>query len=91
MDKWTSILLTVKEMWEVSCEHLLADYTTDEYVRKRDEFKARRIYDLYGYEWFMKFIGRCPHIAQDFLPCNKNDGQCSMLCLNYKGGCSLCQ
>lgn len=92
MDKWISILLTVEEMWENSCERAIA-YAypmTDQYCRDRDMFKARHIYELYGYEYFLQFVNRCPHIHDilgEYLPC-RNDGQCVIFCKFYEGGCT---
>lgn len=66
MDKWTMIILEAEDMWEVSAEarSLAArELTTEDYRRIRDSFKARRIYDLYGYDYFLRFVEKCPHIA----------------------------
>ena len=62
------------------------------YRQERDKFKADRIYALYGYDYFMRFVKRCPHIqeyAKKYKPCDQNDGQCTMFCVHYKeGGCT---
>lgn len=98
MDKWTMIILEAEDMWEVSAEarSLAArDLDKEDYRRMRDSFKARRIYDLYGYDYFLRFVEKCPHIAdliKEYLPCDRLPGaQCTMFCTFYKGGCTLCQ
>lgn len=58
---------------------------------EKDVYKARRIYDLYGLEYFMKFLELYPHIgylAKDHLLCAREGGQCNLFCIYYKGGCS---
>ena len=94
MDKWTLILLEVESMWEVdSYAQYLGQIGCDpqKYRIERDTFKADRIYALYGYDYFLRFIERCPHIqemAKKYLPCKQNkDGQCTIFCINYEGGC----
>ena len=94
MDKWTLILLEVESMWEAdSYAHYLGQIGCDpqKYRIERDTFKADRIYALYGYDYFLRFIERCPHIqemAKKYLPCKQNkDGQCTIFCINYEGGC----
>lgn len=98
MDKWVSILLTAEEMWENSRERAIAyGYPmTEQYRIERDLYKARRIYDLYGYEWFCQFIERCPHIqnlVDNYVPCEigPNYHQCTMFChkYNFEKGCML--
>lgn len=96
MDKWVSILLEVEEMWEGSRERMAAAWypMTEDYRRERDFYKARRILDLYGYDYFRKFVERCPHILDlieqyGYSPCETGDGNCSMMCIFYKnGGCT---
>ena len=94
MDKWTLILLEVEGMWEAdSYAQYLGQTGCDpqRYRIERDTFKADRIYALYGYDYFLKFVERCPHIrdmVKKYVPC-KEDGQCTMFCLNYnEGGCT---
>ena len=94
MDKWTLILLEVEGMWEAdSYAQYLGQIGCDpqKYRIERDTFKADRIYALYGYDYFLRFIERCPHIqemAKKYLPCKQNkDGQCTIFCINYEGGC----
>ena len=94
MDKWLEILMAVENMWEIDS---YAQYLTtigcdpQKYCIERDTFKADRIYALYGYDYFLRFVERCPHIqemAQKYLPCERSqDAQCTMFCINYKGGC----
>lgn len=88
------ILLEAEDMWEVSAEarSLAArGLDADDYRRIRDGFKARRIYDLYGYDYFLRFVDKCPHISdliKEYLPCDRLPGaQCTMFCNFYEGGC----
>ena len=95
MDDWTLILLEVEGMWEADSHATLLRYIGCDpkyYCQERDKFKADRIYALYGYDYFMRFVERCPHIqeyAKKYKPCDQNGGQCTMFCANYKeGGCT---
>ena len=66
MDKWTMMLLEMEDMWAVSAEERSLSargIAAEDYKRERDMYKARRIYDLYGEEYFLRFVERCPHIA----------------------------
>jgi hypothetical protein len=57
MDKWKMILDAAGSMWEKSREYVIAKSKSyDEYCIERDLYKARRIFDLYGYEWLYKFV-----------------------------------
>lgn len=57
MDKWKMILEAAESMWEKSREYIIAKSKLyDEYCIERDLYKARRIFDLYDYEWFYKFV-----------------------------------
>lgn len=98
MDKWTLILLEVEGMWEAdSYAAYLGQIGCDpqKYRVERDTFKADRILALYGYDYFLRFVERCPHIQEmieKYKPCDQNGGQCTMFCAYYKeGGCTLCQ
>ena len=94
MDKWTTILLEVEGMWEAdSYAGYLARIGCDPqyYRQERDKYKADRIYALYGYDYFMRFVERCPHIqeyAKKYKLCDQNNGQCMMFCAQYEGGCT---
>ena len=95
MDNWTLILLEAESMWEAdSYAQYLGQIGCDpqKYRQERDMFKADRIYALYGYDYFMRFVERCPHIqeyAKKYKPCDQNNGQCTMFCAQYKeGGCT---
>lgn len=94
MDDWTLILLDAESMWEAdSYAHYLGQIGCDpqKYRIERDTFKAERIYALYGYDYFLHFIERCPHIqelANKYLPCKQPGAQCSMFCIHYIGGCT---
>ena len=90
MDKWSKILLDADEMWEKSAT---SHHTSmEEYEVRKDTFKAERIYSLYGYEWFVKFVEERPHIHKllhNHHPCDLNDGQCTIFCYFFKnGGCN---
>lgn len=94
MDKWTLILIEIEGMWEADSHAAsLGQIGCDSqyYRQKRDEFKADRIYALYGYDYLMRFVEYCPHIqeyAKKYKPCDQNNGQCMMFCVQYKGGCT---
>lgn len=94
MDDWILILLEVESMWEAdSYAQYLGQIGCDpqKYRIERDTFKAERIYALYGYDYFMRFVERCPHIqeyAKKYKPCDQNNGQCMMFCAQYEGGCT---
>ena len=94
MDNWILILLEVEGMWEAdSYAQYLGQIGCDpqKYRIERDTFKADRIYALYGYDYFMRFVERCPHIqkyAKKYKPCDQNNGQCMMFCAQYEGGCT---
>lgn len=94
MDNWIMIILEAEDRWACSSEaryYASRDLADGEYKIARDSFKARHIYNLYGYEYFLKFVERCPHInflLQEYPPCeHTQDAQCSMFCINYTGGC----
>lgn len=100
MDKWVNILLEVEQMWEESRERAIAAHypMTEQYCIDRDFYKAQRILEMYGYEWFRRFIDRCPHIIHlldDLVPCKREPDlyQCTMFChkYNFEKGCMLCQ
>lgn len=98
MDKWISILLETEDMWrQDSYSHYLSQINCDTqtYRIERDMFKAERILALYGYDYFSRFVERCPHIQEmikKYKPCDQNGGQCTLFCALFKkGGCTLCQ
>ena len=97
MDKWREIIFEAEDMWRNSVDARVAQIRgvdTETYRRLRDTYKARRILDLYGYEYFRMFVDRCPHIIEyvkdfGYAPCEQGDGNCSMICIFYKnGGCT---
>ena len=96
MDEWTRIVLEAEEMWanSAAARSLSArELDPHDYNRMRDQYKAHRIYTLYGYVRFCQFVERCPHIINDFddlVPC-KRDNQCDMFChkYNFEKGCTL--
>lgn len=95
MDKWIEIIFEAEDMWRNSREALsiqLRNVPVEEYMRERDFFKARRILDSYGYNYFRMFVERCPHILDmietyGYSPC-ETEGNCSMMCIFYNGGCT---
>lgn len=91
------ILQEAEEMWNCSATANALrsqEASIEEYRRERDAYKARRIYDIHGYDWFRRFVERCPHI-QDLLdehvPCRNEHYQCTMFCHKYdfEKGCML--
>ena len=89
------ILLEAEGMWEAdSYAGYLGQIGCDPlyYRQERDKYKADHIYELYGYDYFIRFVERCPHIqeyAKKYKPCDQNSGQCTMFCAYYKeGGCT---
>ncbi len=99
MDKWTMIIMEMEDMWHNSVEYRVvpSSYTAKEYRIERDIYKAQRIYDLYGYDYFMRFLQQCPHIIEfmdNYVPCKKqgpHQNQCTMFCHRYnlEKGCTL--
>lgn len=92
MDDQTLILLEAEEAWSTSRCHGTYYLSPEEYRFIRDTFKAHWIYEHYGYEHFLQFVNRCPHIQdliKDYSPCKKaQDSQCSIYCYYYtNGGC----
>lgn len=86
MDEWTLMLLAAEDAWR---EEKMISGNMRPIIR--DKFKARFIYDTYGYENFLEFVERCPHfikeILNDYVPC-KDNNQCMLFCKFYKnGGC----
>ena len=80
MDKRTSILLEVEDMWEAdSYAAYLGQINCNSQMYRvvRDTFKAERIFALYGYDYFLRFVERCPHIQEiikKYKPCDQNNG-----------------
>ena len=87
MEEW---LESVDRMWEKSIERQLAVGSSD-YWMKKDLYRARRIYDCYGYGKLYEFIQMRPLIrdkVDEYVPCLQNNGQCTMFCHRYlKGRC----
>ena len=93
MDKWVSILLDAEDKWATfAIAHSLAarEIGALSYSCERDRYKAQYIFENYGYEYFLKFTERCPHIQdllKEIVPCYQ-DGQCMVFCKFYeKGDC----
>ena len=93
MNKWTKIILEMETMWSESAEALLliaAKADMETWRKERDAYKARRIYDLYGFDCFLKFVDENPHIREVVkVPAGcTRDGQCTFFCYYYgEGGC----
>ena len=95
MDDWTLILLEAEGAWETDgyAGYLVQKGCDPQHYRQeRDKFKADHIYTIYGYDYFMRFVERCPHIqeyAKKYKPCERSENaQCMMFCAQYEGGCT---
>lgn len=68
-------MLEMEDLWAESAEvrSLSArEINAKEYSKMRDTFKANHILALYGYDYFIKFVERCPHIQEmltKYKPC----------------------
>lgn len=90
------IILEAEDMWEssmIATSLITHEIDLETYKRERDNFKARYIYDVYGYEYFRRFIDRCPHVIDmfdDLVPCNSENCNCTMFCHKYdfERGCT---
>lgn len=89
---WQVVCMRAEDEWQV---HLMLGrgyHGIDDafsYMRERDKFKAERILELYGYEYFKRFVDCCPHIADIFTDlslCERQGRQCSCFCDFYKEG-----
>ena len=99
MDKWELILLDVEEMWAKSAQHKYFPLSAskDYYELERDLFKIRRIYDIYGYKYALKFAELRPDTKaylDQYVLCMQEGPhkfQCSIFCHKYdfKKGCQL--
>lgn len=96
MDKWTAIILDMEDMWAKSAQykHFPLNTSKEEYELERDLFKVRRIYDMYGYEYCMRFANEHPAVKaylEDYVPCQRepHKHQCTIFChkYNYERGC----
>lgn len=94
MSEWTRIILEAEDMWRNSAlarNAAVSNIDVETYCIIRDAYKARRILDLYGEDYFFQFVSRCPHIKEeikDYLPCVRSAAQCNMFCIFYEGGCT---
>lgn len=97
-NKWITIQTEIEDMWYASAQykHFPLTASKEEYELERDLFKARRIYDLYGYEYCARYIREHPdtRYAMDaFVPCKREPHlyQCTMFCHKYdfEKGCML--
>lgn len=97
MSKWIMIISDAEDKWMNSAESRSVSARCLDakiYKRERDIFKARYIYETYEYDYFLRFVERCPHIQdliKEYLPCNQGEQNCNIFCNFYKGGCMLCQ
>ena len=89
-----NILLDMDDMWEKNAKSF--DINTESYQQQKDMYMAQRIYSLYGYDYFSRFVKERPHIQgllDNYVPCNREPHQCNMFCHKYDNekGCMLCQ
>ena len=92
------IELDMEDMWAKSAQykHFPLSASKDYYELERDLFKIRRIYDIYGYKYALKFAELHPDtkaFLDQYVPCQQpmNAGQCTMFCHKYdcEKGCTL--
>ena len=92
------IELDMEDMWAKSAQykHFPLSASKDYYELERDLFKIRRIYDIYGYKYALKFAELHPDTKaylDQYVPCQSpmNAGQCTMFCHKYdcEKGCIL--
>ena len=93
MNQWIQILLDAEESWDVyaaSRSLSVRKRNAKEYTQARDLYKARYIFDNYGYNYFLRFCEGCSNargLLEEITPCDK-DGQCMVFCKFYEmGGC----
>ena len=84
------IELDMEDMWAKSAQykHFPLSASKDYYELERDLFKIRRIYDIYGYKYALKFAELHPDTKaylDQYVPCQQpmNAGQCTMFCHKY--------
>jgi hypothetical protein len=96
--KWTQIILDAEDMWAKSAiyRYFPLSASKEEFETERDLFKIRRIYDLYGYGYALRFAKEHPSTMaylDKCVPCMQyaNQGQCTMFCHKYdfEKGCTL--
>ena len=92
------IELDMEDMWAKSTEYKNFPLTAskDYYELERDLFKIRRIYDMYGYKYAVKFAELHPDTKaylDQYVPCEQypDKDQCTMFCHKYNSekGCQL--
>ena len=92
------IELDMEDMWAKSAQYKYFPLSAskDYYELERDLFKIRRIYDIYGYKYALKFAELHPDTKaylDQYVPCQQpmNAGQCTMFCHKYdcEKGCTL--
>ncbi len=97
MKSYEMIEWEMEDLWAESAErkYLPISFQGLEYECVRDSYKAQRIYMMYGYDMFVKFVTDRPHIAHlldEYVPCKQEAGaQCSLYCHKYnkEKGCML--
>ena len=64
MNEWVRILQDAEDKWiAVATSRSLAAREVN-YCYERDVYKANYILSTYGYDDYLKFVERCPHIGQ---------------------------
>lgn len=84
--------MAAEDAWKTSPSIGTYYLDVEEYRYIRDIYKAQWIYEHYGYDSFIRFVERCPHIydiIKEYNPCGRGAvAQCEMFCYYYKdGGC----
>ena len=96
-NKYAKIIAELEENWSNSAEALSynkSEIGSWQYTKARDLYIAHQILDMYGYDYFKYFVNNSPHIYDILqiitnVPCDKAEGQCSMLCHYYQRGCVI--
>lgn len=92
------IELDMEDMWAKSAQHKYFPLSAskEDYELERDLFKIRRIYDIYGYKYALKFAELHPDTItylDQYVPCLQHSDlyQCTMFCHKYdfEKGCTL--
>ena len=98
MKSYEMIEWEMDELWAESAERKWLEETRAQdhtYQNMKDTYKAMRVYSLYGFDMFERFVKERPHIIgllECFVTCKTNeDGQCTYACHYYdkEKGCML--
>lgn len=83
-----------KRLLEMTEEERALEPTLEEkraYNLKRDDFKARRIFEECGYDWFVQFVHmnepQLDYLLDELYPCESADAQCNLFCKRFGGNC----